>query len=45
VTQARKSLKYVNEKRLVDHALEYIAAHPDAFGEPAELVAAQTLSS
>ena len=45
VTQARKTLKYVNEKRLVDHALEYISAHPDAFGEPDELVAAQTLSS
>ena len=36
--QARKTLKYVNEKRLVDHALEFLAAHPDAVGEP-EVVA------
>jgi len=35
LTQARKTLKYVNEKRLVDLALEFIAGHPDALGEPA----------
>ncbi|HET6276797.1 MAG TPA: NUDIX hydrolase [Candidatus Cybelea sp.] len=38
LTQARKTLKYVNEKRLVDLALEFMVAHPDALGEP-ELVA------
>ena len=31
--QARKTLKYVNEKRLVDLALEFMAANPAAFGE------------
>ncbi|MGB8910534.1 MAG: NUDIX hydrolase [Candidatus Cybelea sp.] len=36
--QARKTLKYVNEKRLVDLAHEFLAAHPDALGEP-EIVA------
>ncbi len=36
VGQARKVLKYVNEKRLIDMALEFVAAHPDAFGEPSE---------
>lgn len=30
---ARRALKYVNEKRLVDLALEYLAAHPDALGD------------
>ena len=30
LAQARKTLKYVNEKRLVDIALEFLAAHPDA---------------
>jgi len=33
VRQARKALKYVNEKRLVDMALDYIAANPAAFGD------------
>lgn len=33
ILQARKTLKYVNEKRLVDMAFEYIAAHPAAMGE------------
>ena len=33
VMAARKALKYVNEKRLVDMALEYIAANPAAFGD------------
>jgi len=43
VTQARKALKYVNEKRLIDLALEFLAANPDAVGEPAEV--ATSLSS
>jgi ADP-ribose pyrophosphatase YjhB (NUDIX family) len=34
LTQARKTLKYVNEKRLVDHAFEFLGAHPGALGEP-----------
>jgi 8-oxo-dGTP pyrophosphatase MutT (NUDIX family) len=33
VMAARKALKYINEKRLVDLALEYIAANPAAVGE------------
>ena len=33
VMAARKALKYVNEKRLVDMALEFIAANPAAFGD------------
>jgi ADP-ribose pyrophosphatase YjhB (NUDIX family) len=33
LAQARKTLKYVNEKRLIDLALEYLAANPAAFGE------------
>ncbi|MBV8117300.1 MAG: NUDIX hydrolase [Candidatus Eremiobacteraeota bacterium] len=33
LTQARKTLKYVNEKRLVDLALEFLVAHPAALGE------------
>ena len=33
VLQARKSLKYVNEKRLVDMALDYLAVNPAAFGD------------
>ncbi len=33
VAQARKSLKYVNEKRLIDLALEFLQANPAAFGE------------
>jgi 8-oxo-dGTP pyrophosphatase MutT (NUDIX family) len=45
VTQARKALKYVNEKRLVDLALEFLAANPEAFGElPALLTAEKKLS-
>lgn len=42
VTQARKSLKYVNEKRLIDLAMEFLAENPAALGEPAAVVAAQT---
>ena len=33
VTQARKALKYVNEKRLVDMGLEFTLANPAAFGD------------
>jgi NADH pyrophosphatase NudC (nudix superfamily) len=33
ISQARRSLKYVNEKRLIDMALEYLAANPAAFGD------------
>ena len=33
LAQARKTLKYVNEKRLVDMALEYLADNPAALGE------------
>ena len=33
VEAARRPLKYVNEKRLVDMALEYIATTPAAFGD------------
>ena len=35
IAGARKTLKYVNEKRLVDLALEFLDANPAAFGEPA----------
>jgi NADH pyrophosphatase NudC (nudix superfamily) len=33
VKAARKALKYVNEKRLVDMALDYITTTPAAFGD------------
>lgn len=33
ISSARKALKYVNEKRLVDMGLEFIAANPGAFGD------------
>ena len=33
VASARKALKYVNEKRLVDMGLEFIAANPAALGD------------
>ena len=33
VMAARKALKYVNEKRLVDMAIEYVSDHPAAFGD------------
>jgi 8-oxo-dGTP pyrophosphatase MutT (NUDIX family) len=41
---ARKALKYINEKRLVDLALEYLNANPAAFGEvaPARTVEQKT---
>lgn len=33
VMAARRALKYVNEKRLVDMALEYLTLNPAAFGD------------
>ena len=33
IMTAKRSLKYVNEKRLVDLALDYLVAHPAAFGD------------
>jgi ADP-ribose pyrophosphatase YjhB (NUDIX family) len=33
VSTARRALKYVNEKRLVDIGLDYITANPAAFGD------------
>ena len=39
VRAARKALKYVNEKRLVDIALEYVAANPALFPETAVALA------
>lgn len=33
IAAAKKALKYVNEKRLVDMALEYLLAHPASFGD------------
>jgi|SRR5579872_3358001 len=33
VRAARKALKYVNEKRLVDMGLEYATLNPEAFGD------------
>ncbi|HEY5425134.1 MAG TPA: NUDIX domain-containing protein [Candidatus Tumulicola sp.] len=33
IVQTRKTLKYVNEKRLVDMTLEFLDANPAAFGD------------
>jgi 8-oxo-dGTP diphosphatase len=33
IAAARKALKYVNEKRLVDMALDYLALHPASLGD------------
>lgn len=33
IVQAKKALKYVNEKRLIDLGLEYVLANPAAFGD------------
>jgi 8-oxo-dGTP pyrophosphatase MutT (NUDIX family) len=33
VRAAKKALKYVNEKRLIDLGMEYLEAHPDAIGD------------
>ncbi len=38
IGEARRTLKYVNEKRLVDLALDYAGAHPDAFEEAPHLL-------
>ncbi len=40
VSAAKKALRYVNEKRLIDLGLDYLMANPGAFGEP--LVVART---
>jgi len=42
LAQARKTLKYVNEKRLIDMALDYLAANPAAFGEEPAVAAQKT---
>ena len=45
VMAARRALKYVSEKRLVDIGLEFLAANPDALGDrPATIVAGQQSS-
>jgi 8-oxo-dGTP pyrophosphatase MutT (NUDIX family) len=41
---ARKALKYVNEKRLVDMGLEFVAANPAIFGDTAVALAEQRSS-
>ena len=33
IMSAKKALKYVNEKRLVDLALDYLLENPAAFGD------------
>lgn len=44
--EARRTLKYVNEKRLVDLAVDYLAANPAAFEElPTLLPAVEQKSS
>jgi 8-oxo-dGTP pyrophosphatase MutT (NUDIX family) len=45
VHAARKALKYVNEKRLVDMALEHVAANPALFPETAIALLAEPKSS
>lgn len=46
VMGARKALKYVNEKRLVDMALEYLSLNPAAFGDvPVVAIAAEQKTS
>ncbi|HTU70698.1 MAG TPA: NUDIX hydrolase [Candidatus Baltobacteraceae bacterium] len=42
---ARKALKYVNEKRLVDMGLEFVAANPAVFGDDATVALAEQKSS
>jgi 8-oxo-dGTP pyrophosphatase MutT (NUDIX family) len=44
VATARKALKYVNEKRLVDMGLEFVAANPAIFGETAAVLVEQKSS-
>jgi 8-oxo-dGTP pyrophosphatase MutT (NUDIX family) len=43
-TAARKALKYVNEKRLVDMGLEFVAANPAIFGDAAVALVEQRSS-
>ena len=46
VASAKRSLKYVNEKRLIDLAQDYLLANPAAFGDlPVVARVAETLSS
>ncbi len=45
IASARKALKYVNEKRLVDMALEFVATNPAAFGDTAAALLAEQKSS
>ena len=44
VATARKALKYVNEKRLVDIGLEFVAANPAIFGDGAAALVEQKSS-
>ena len=45
IMAARRALKYVSEKRLVDIGLEFLELHPDALGDrPATIVAGQQTS-
>jgi 8-oxo-dGTP pyrophosphatase MutT (NUDIX family) len=45
IAAARKALKYVNEKRLVDMAMDFTAQDPSVFGDaPAALLAEQKSS-
>jgi 8-oxo-dGTP pyrophosphatase MutT (NUDIX family) len=45
IRTARKALKYVNEKRLVDMSLEYVAANPAIFGDVPIVALAEQKSS
>ncbi|HEV2262866.1 MAG TPA: NUDIX hydrolase [Candidatus Rubrimentiphilum sp.] len=46
VAGAKRALKYVNEKRLIDLAADFLLANPAAFGDlPAVARVAETLSS
>jgi NADH pyrophosphatase NudC (nudix superfamily) len=45
VAQARKTLKYVNEKRLVDMASEFLLANPGAFEDAVAVEVGQRRSS
>ncbi|MGR4063909.1 MAG: NUDIX hydrolase [Vulcanimicrobiaceae bacterium] len=45
VLAARRALKYVSEKRLVDIGLEFLEANPDALGDRPETIVAGQQSS
>jgi 8-oxo-dGTP diphosphatase len=45
VKAARKALKYVNEKRLVDMGMQYVAANPALFGDIPTVALAEQKSS